>query len=147
MIAPPSTTSLPVDTSPKPFGVIYSLHYDVAPLPDDPRGAVTALVVPLDRTGNSANPKSMVQPRDRGKRIIDLRIGDELLVAGKWRTITRVSAYREHWLTAERATVCREGYLYTSSAHRTSYPISTSARKSGFQPAICIFPRMLSFIG
>ena len=88
------------------------MHYDLALLADEPPGAVTALVVPLDRTGNSSNPRSMVQPRDRSKRIIDLRAGDELLVGGKWRMITSVSAYREHRLTADRAAVCRDGYVY-----------------------------------
>ena len=35
----------------------------------------------------------------------------------------------------------------TASAHQTSFPVRTSARKSAFQPAICILPRMLSFSG
>ena len=75
-----------------------------------------ALVVPLDRKGNSANPKSMVQPQDRNKRIIDLRAGDALLVEGKWRMKISVSAYRDHWPRAERAAVCRDGYLYRPAA-------------------------------
>jgi D-alanyl-D-alanine carboxypeptidase len=37
------------------------------------------------------------------------------------------------------------GFGDTASAHQTSFPIRTSARKSAFQPAICILSRMLSF--
>jgi len=35
----------------------------------------------------------------------------------------------------------------TASAHQSSFPVRTSARKSSFQPAICILPRILSFLG
>ena len=54
------------------------------------------------------------------------------------------------YIVQETANGVWRSYLYpngTASAHQTSFPIRTSARKSAFQPAICILPRMLSFIG
>ena len=101
MIVSPSTTSFPVDRTDKPYRIIYAVLFRLAPLPEDAPGSITELVMQLDRRGNAIVAK--IQPRDRSKRIVDLRIGDDLLVGRKWRTITAVSSFSDNWLTEEWA--------------------------------------------
>ena len=52
-----------------------------------------------------------------------------------------------YWVNPNNHVNYRVAVQTTASAHQTSFPIRTSARKSAFQPAICILPRMLSFMG
>ena len=121
MYPQPFTMDFPLDRTARPHRIIYSLLFRFAPLPTDPPESITELVVSLDRNGNLATTGAMIEPRDRTKRIIDLRAGDQLLVDAKWRTITRVSAFRDNWLTAEWAAEKAkqprgDGYLYRPAA-------------------------------
>jgi hypothetical protein len=84
-------------------------------LAKDAPGSITELVVRLDRRGNAI--VGNIQPRDRSKRIIDLRIGADLLVDRKRRKITAVSSFSDNWLTEDWAAAKLrqphgDGYLY-----------------------------------
>ena len=80
--------------------IIYSLNFELEPLPTDPAGSSCSLVVKFNREGNCDARNSI--PRHKA-RTIDLRVGDELLCNGQWRTIKAIEPYRDNWTTDEDA--------------------------------------------
>lgn len=85
--------------------IIFALYLDLAPLTP---GTISGLVVPLNRDGQSVGRNGRARPP---KRTIDLRVGDSVMVEGRWRRILGIRAYREAHATAEQAEAIRDGYV------------------------------------
>lgn len=100
------------------FRIIFSLWLDLGHLPD---GTLIGLVVPLDRNGNGKHAR----PRHK-RRVIDLRVGDEILCQGIWRRIEGISAHRDAWLTeADAMRRSDEGYVYRPRSGLRTNPEAT----------------------
>ena len=71
-------------------------------------------VIALNRHGRNATGNSNGHPRPPIKRTIDLRPGDQMICEGQWWTIKSVRAWRDFWLTEDRASKhvdSNDGYL------------------------------------
>jgi hypothetical protein len=99
--------------------IIYSIYVELEPPAGDASGAYEALCVPLKRDGMpGGNPSSSNgRPRPPKRRTIDLRVGDQILCMGRWRTIKSIVAYRDGWLTEQAAESSQvvDGYVYRLS--------------------------------
>ncbi len=98
------------------YRIIYSLYFELGPIPLQKPEFILALVVPLDRRGMPAGKRSDRNgyPRPPKRRTIDLRVGDEIWCGRHWVNIKKVEAHRDSWLTWEEAFACKgnEGFLY-----------------------------------
>jgi len=99
--------------------VIFSLYVEFDYLPGEERRGGLALCVPLDRNGmpSGAYHDGNGRPRAPKRRTIDLRVGDQMMSSGQWRTIKSIRAYRDFWLTDKEAERHRQsggtdGYVY-----------------------------------
>jgi hypothetical protein len=95
----------------RPYRIIYSLYMEIEPLPTEPPESTRTLIVHLDRQGMGTG---RAKPRPPKMRAIDLRAGDETLARGRWRTIKAITAYRDNWMSEERAAAytANDGYIY-----------------------------------
>jgi hypothetical protein len=108
------------DTKPRPpeatHRIILSLYVEFEALPEEPQNKSTALVAPLTRDGMPAGSYAggNGRPRPPKQRPIDLRVGDQILSTGRWRTIKSIAAYRAFWLTEAQAARQEgdDGYVY-----------------------------------
>jgi hypothetical protein len=93
--------------------IIYSLHFEVEPLPERPQ-EITCLVVPLDRDGMGVGRGTNGTPRPPKRRAMDLRVGDYILIGGQWRKIKNLEAYRANVVSDEYAATTKDysGYMY-----------------------------------
>lgn len=89
--------------------IIFTLHFDLAPLPESPASSIHGLVVPLRRDGQSVGRNG--RPRPPKTRTIDLRVGDSVVVEGRWRKVLGIRAYRDAYATAEQAGAIAAGYV------------------------------------
>lgn len=98
------------------YRIIYSLLFDLEPLPDAWPGSITCLIIQLDRQGMSQKNgrRGNGLPRPPKRRTVDLRVGDQIFCDGNWRTILDVKAYRDNWLTDAQAANRKgdDGYVY-----------------------------------
>jgi hypothetical protein len=116
MLTPGPTIERPADATHR---IIHSLYFELELLPEDSPRAIVALCVPLNRDGMPGGDPSCSNGRPRAPkcRTIDLRVGDQILCTGRWRTIRGIVAYRDGWFTEEQAATCgSEGYVYRLSS-------------------------------
>lgn len=92
------------------YRIIYSLDFALQPRRTDPPRLSRVLSVPLNMEGQASSGRTV--PRPPKQRIIDLRVGDQLLCNGRWETIIGITAARENWLTEEDAAKRHDAYVY-----------------------------------
>ena len=96
----------------RPYRLLIAVHISFGRAP---RGGPTSsygVTVHLDSNGCNVR-KGGLRPRPPKERIVDLRIGDQVLFDGHWLTVQGITAFSEQWLTEEAAQRPRsEGYLY-----------------------------------
>ena len=103
------------------YRVISRVNYWVQP----PRGAYSAcLHVRLDRSGMPADKhQGNGRPRPPVRRTIDLRVGDEILVGGRWRRIVAIDVEADGWFEGDdAATWPGDGYIYRPTAQPLTLP-------------------------
>jgi hypothetical protein len=66
--------------------IVYALEYELAVEPP------SSLIVWLDDAGNSLQP--MVQPAEKGKRMVTVKPGDAIVHNGQEFRVTKVAIYR-----------------------------------------------------
>jgi hypothetical protein len=71
--------------------IVYALEYELATEPP------STLIVWLDDTGNSLQP--MVQPAEKGKRMVTVKPGDAIIHNGQEFCVAKVAVYRSLGLT------------------------------------------------
>ena len=79
--------------------LIHSLLIELQP---PPGVHYQAIIARLDRQGCNLL-KSGVQPRAPKTRIVDVRVGDDVLLQGQWRRVVGISMHQEWMLTDEEA--------------------------------------------
>jgi hypothetical protein len=93
--------------------VIYSIECELEPGPGSPPGASSALIITLNRDGVATGRNG--RPRPPKTRTIDLRVGDDVMVDGRWRRVLGIKAYRETYATPEQAAAITAGYVVQST--------------------------------
>jgi hypothetical protein len=90
--------------------IIYRLCFWLERLPTDAPESSTALYVELNQEGNSCRGRNG-RPRHK-RRVIDLRVGDDIMVNGRWRTIKEIEPQSEGWMTDDVAAARTDTYGY-----------------------------------
>jgi hypothetical protein len=84
------------------YRIIYELRFQLETEPADSPEATAFVNVQLNVHGNySGNGRNS---RIRNKhRTIDARVGDEVMIGGRWKKILAITTERENWCTDEDA--------------------------------------------
>lgn len=96
----------------RPYRLLIAVHICFGRAPGGGPTSSYGVTVHLDSEGRNVR-KGGLRPRPPKERIVDLRVGDQVLFDDQWLTVHRIAAFSEQWLTEESAQKTRsEGYLY-----------------------------------
>ena len=83
---------MPCQPIPNPYRVIYAMQYELQQPPEAPAVQSSCVIVWLDSKGFGTGK---VKPRTPKRRMIDVRVGDEILIGAHWTGIIGAKVYRE----------------------------------------------------